>query len=146
MLHTIMITLSFLLLALSPFVIFDSDYAFHSVSWIPFKTLMILGRNTEQEETTHHIQEWQHWLSFFWSYLLLLAHLSTKCSWWAIVVSECPSCVVHCAASTIALKAYSSFIPGPIDLILGRKHHGGLLKISFSLLLLHWKANWLQTW
>ena len=31
-------TLPFLLLALSPFVIFDSDYALHSVSWIPFRT------------------------------------------------------------------------------------------------------------
>ena len=32
------------------------------------------------------------------------------------------SCVVHRAASTIALKAYSSYTPGPIDSILGRKH------------------------
>ena len=30
------------------------------------------------------------------------------------------------AASTIALKAYSSNIPGPFDLILGRKHRGDL--------------------
>ena len=37
-----------------------------------------------------------------------------------------PSCVVRRAASTIALKAYSSNIPGPIDLILGRKHRGDL--------------------
>ena len=29
-------------------------------------------------------------------------------------------------ASTIALKAYSSYTPGPIDLILGRKHQGDL--------------------
>ena len=27
--------------------------------------------------------------------LLFLAHLSTKCSWWAIVVSQCPSSVVR---------------------------------------------------
>ena len=26
----------------------------------------------------------------------LLAHLSTKCSWWAIVVSQCPSCILRC--------------------------------------------------
>ena len=31
---------------------------------------------------------------------------------------------VRRVASTIALKAYSSYIPGPIDLILGRKHQG----------------------
>ena len=30
------------------------------------------------------------------------------------------------AASTIALKAYSSYTPGPIDSILGRKHRGDL--------------------
>ena len=33
-----------------------------------------------------------------------VAHLSKKCSWWAIVVSQCPSCVVRHAVSTIALK------------------------------------------
>ena len=33
---------------------------------------------------------------------------------------------VRRAASTIALKAYSSYTPGPIDLILGRKHQGDL--------------------
>ena len=37
-----------------------------------------------------------------------------------------PSSVVRRAASTIALKAYSSYTPGPIDLILGRKHRGDL--------------------
>ena len=37
-----------------------------------------------------------------------------------------PSCVVRRASSTIALKAYSSYTPGPIDLILGRKHRGDL--------------------
>ena len=26
---------------------------------------MVLGRSAEQDETTHHIQEWQLWLSFF---------------------------------------------------------------------------------
>ena len=56
----------------------------------------------------------------------LLAHLSTKCLWWAIVVSQCPSLVVRHVASTIALKAYSSYTPGPIDSILGRKHQGDL--------------------
>ena len=35
-----------------------------------------------------------------------------------------PSSVVRRAASTIALKAYSSYTPGPVDSILGRKHRG----------------------
>ena len=30
--------------------------------------LMILGRNVEQDQTTCRIQEWQLWLSYFWSY------------------------------------------------------------------------------
>jgi len=33
--------------------------------------------------------------------ILLLAHLSTKCSWWAIVVSGCPSSVVVRRASSV---------------------------------------------
>ena len=33
-----------------------------------------------------------------------------------------PSCIVRRAASTIALKAYPSYTPGPIDSILDRKH------------------------
>ena len=37
-----------------------------------------------------------------------------------------PLCVVRRAASTIALKAYSSNTPGPIDSILGRNHQGDL--------------------
>ena len=45
-----------------------------------------------------------------------------------LMVSYCGQsmCVVRHAASTIALKAYSSYTPGPIDLILGRKHQGDL--------------------
>ena len=45
-----------------------------------------------------------------------------------LMVSYCgQSMSVVCrAASTIALKAYSSNIPGPIDLILDRKHRGDL--------------------
>ena len=45
-----------------------------------------------------------------------------------LMVSYCgQSLSVVCrAASTIALKAYSSNIPGPIDLMLGRKHQGDL--------------------
>ena len=41
-------------------------------------------------------------------------------------VVHCSSCVVRRVASTIALKAYSSYTPGPIDSILGRKHQGDL--------------------
>ena len=82
---------------------------------------MVLGRNVEQDETTCHVQEWQLCLSYLGRYLPLLyliviihrlAHLST--------VSYCGQSmsVVHRAASTIALKAYSSYNPGPIDLII----------------------------
>ena len=35
-----------------------------------------------------------------WKYAFL-AHLSTKCSWWAIVVSGCPSSCVVCRASPV---------------------------------------------
>ena len=45
-----------------------------------------------------------------------------------LMVSYCGQSmsVVRRVASTIALKAYSSYTPGPIDLILGRKHRGDL--------------------
>ena len=54
----------------------------------------------------------------------LLAHHEHE----VLIVSYCGQSisVVLCAASTIALKAYSSYIPGPIDSILGRKHRGDL--------------------
>ena len=45
---------------------------------------------------------------------------------WSVNVRR-PSFVVRRAASTIALKAYSSYTLGPIDSILGRKHQGDLL-------------------
>ena len=69
-----MTTLPLLLSALSPFVIFDNDYALISCllckSNILLNILLILGRNVEQDEATCHIQEWQLWLSYFWSYFL----------------------------------------------------------------------------
>ena len=34
--------------------------------------LMILCRNVEQDKTTCQVQEWQLWLSYFWSYLPVL--------------------------------------------------------------------------
>ena len=45
-----------------------------------------------------------------------------------LMVSYCGQSmsVVRHAASTIALKAYSSYTPEPIDSILGRKHRGDL--------------------
>ena len=61
MLHTKMTTLPVLLLALSPFVIFDSDNVLILYLLCKSKTLwnifMILGRNVEQDQTTCHIQE-----------------------------------------------------------------------------------------
>ena len=65
---TKMTTLPFVLLVLSPFVIFDSDYA---LIWFLLcnsntlsNILMVLGRNIEQDET--------FCLSYFWHYLPLL--------------------------------------------------------------------------
>ena len=45
-----------------------------------------------------------------------------------LMVSYCSQSmsVVRRAASTIALKAYSSYVPGPIDSILSRKHRDDL--------------------
>ena len=54
-------TLPFFLLALSPFVIFDSDNLLILCLLCKSKTLwnifMILGRNVEQEQTTCRVQE-----------------------------------------------------------------------------------------
>ena len=59
--HTRMTTLSFLLLAFSPLIIFDSDTALISCllckSNILWNIFMILGRNIEQDKTTCCIQE-----------------------------------------------------------------------------------------
>ena len=59
--HTRMTTLLFLLLALSPIVIFDSDNPLISCPLCKSKTLwdifMILGRNVEQNQTTCRVQE-----------------------------------------------------------------------------------------
>ena len=58
-----MTTLLFLLLLLSRFLIFDSDYALISCplckSNILWNILMILDSNEEQDQTTCHIQKWQ---------------------------------------------------------------------------------------
>ena len=55
-----MITLPFLLLELSPFVIFDSDNALILCPLFKSNTLwnifMILCRKVEQDETTCHVQ------------------------------------------------------------------------------------------
>ena len=66
--HTRMTTLSFLCLALSPFVIFDNDYALISCplcklnNWNIF---IMLSRNVEHGKMVCHIQEIQHWLFYF---------------------------------------------------------------------------------
>ena len=58
---TRMTTLPFLLLALSPFVIFDSDYPLILCPLCKSKTLwnifMTLGRNVEQDQMTCRVQE-----------------------------------------------------------------------------------------
>ena len=45
-----------------------------------------------------------------------------------LMVSYCGQSmsVVRRVASTIALKAYSTYTPGPVDSILGRKHRDDL--------------------
>ena len=61
MLRTRMTTRPFLLLALSPFVIFDSDNLLILCPFCKSKTFwnifMILGRNVEQDQATCRIQE-----------------------------------------------------------------------------------------
>ena len=58
---TRMTTLPFLLLAISPFVTFDSDYPLILYrlckSKILWNIFMILGKNVEQDQTACHIQE-----------------------------------------------------------------------------------------
>ena len=86
--------------------------------------LMLLGTNVEQDEMTLRTEMTtlaglRGNLFFSKRPLVFLAHRT-------IVVSQCPSCIVGCAASTIAFKVYSSYTPGPIDSILGRKHQGDL--------------------
>ena len=70
-----MATLPFLFLPLSPFVIFNSDYALISCPLCNSNTLwnilMVLGRNVEQDKMTRCVQESQLCLSFFWHYLPL---------------------------------------------------------------------------
>ena len=59
--RTRMTTLPFLLLVLSPFVIFDSDNPLILCPLCKSKTVwnivMILGRNVEQDQTMCHVQE-----------------------------------------------------------------------------------------
>ena len=59
--HTRMTTLPFLLLDLSPFVIYDNDYPLILCPLCKSKTLwnifMILGRNVEQDQMTCRVQE-----------------------------------------------------------------------------------------
>ena len=61
--HIKMATLPFLLLVLSPFVIFDNDYALILIlcplcmSNTLWNIFMVLGRNVEQDKTMCCIQE-----------------------------------------------------------------------------------------
>ena len=81
--HTRMTTLPFLLLVLSPFVIFDRDYALISCPVCNMITLrnilMILGTNVEHDETTCHLQELQLWRGWGgWGMHLLFFFLLLK--------------------------------------------------------------------
>ena len=65
---------AFLILALSPFVMFDSDYALIQCPRCKSNTLwnrfMIFSRNVEEDKTMCHVQELQLWHSYFWSHPL----------------------------------------------------------------------------
>ena len=62
---------------------------------------------------------------------IFLAHLSMKCSGWAVVIShDCPLSVMYHVASKICLKA--SYTPWPVDSKLGRKQQGDFIKYSSS--------------
>ena len=79
-----MTTLPFSLLALPPYVIFDSDYVLISCMLCKLNTLwnilMILSSNEEPDQTTCHIQEWQLWLFFTFGVI------SPSCVWiWFLV-------------------------------------------------------------
>ena len=89
-----MTTLPFLLLSLSPFVIFDINYTLISCLICKSNTLwnilMVLGRNIEQSKTTCCVQEWQLCLSYSWCYLLLV-YLTVIMHWFHVrYVSQTP--------------------------------------------------------
>ena len=77
----------FLLLALSPFVIFDNDYPLISCPLCKSKPhwniFIIPCRNVEQGEMTCHVQEWQLCLSYFCCYLPLL-YLTVIMHWFRV--------------------------------------------------------------
>ena len=56
-----------------------------------------------------------------WASYLLVSYCGQSMS-----VVHRTSSVMRRAASTIALKVYSSYTPGPSDMILDRKHRGDL--------------------
>ena len=82
--RTRMSTLAFLLLELSPFVLF---FKLISCSLCNSNTirniLMVFGRNVEQDETTCRLQEWQLCLSYFWRYLPVL-YLTIIMHWFCV--------------------------------------------------------------
>ena len=89
--------LPFLLLALSPFVLSDSDYLLILCPLCKSKTLwnifMILGRNVEQDQMTCRVQEWQLCLSFCWSFLPLLC--LTDFPWISYPLCKSKTSVAH---------------------------------------------------
>ena len=75
-----------------------------AITWIIHSMLEVLSQevfsfysNNENAVGSFHMELRQ----------LLLAHLSTKCSWWAIVVSGCPSSVVVRRASSVVRRPSS---------------------------------------
>ena len=65
------------------------DFSSTPPSWCPFSW------NSPKDIPSGYKQDLTEWaITYYLNGALLLAHLSTKCSWWAIVVSSCPSSVV----------------------------------------------------
>ena len=67
---TRMTTLAFLLLELSPFVLFEIDFL--SALYLEYPSEYFDGRNVEQDETMCHVREWQLCLSYIWHYFPLV--------------------------------------------------------------------------
>ena len=69
------------------------QYSANSSKNLPDRDCMVQQEYEVDVEETYEPEKVSYFLtSLNW---VFLAHLSTKCSWWAIVVSQCPSSVVR---------------------------------------------------
>ena len=76
----------------------------HLVGKSPAQKDTIIDITSDSQVNSNFPYRWSPASLTFNNYFyLFLAHLSTKCSWWAIVISLCPSSVVR-ALSTLCFK------------------------------------------